>query len=820
MRRHRHHAAENISIRACDESGELFLFTSPLGEYHIGATGIGFPVVGCDSELIEKLNSMLGNRFKPGTVIQFALFASPDVDHLIDVYEAGKMEGSDILTQLCHEHAELYRRAKNEPLVRASGVLANHKRLFFGIKVPVSSIQPDTETMKDVRTVIDSAFDALMAAQIHVKRMDETGYRRFVHAIHDPWAVESESVPVWDETRPLNDQILPVGMDIDYNYNKAKNTICFNSGEYFAKILSVNFLPHKAYPWVMNDIVGDWTGLTNQITDPFFLSVVLTYPDQEQTKAKVLLRSAQINNQAGAAVVRLMPEVGERKRGIDAMVNEMKRSSTTVNMTWSMTVYSRDERRLERLTNLLVAYYSTLGEGDKKFDIRVDRRILRPMFEQTLPLNATEGGLKGTFRIKTVGARHAVALLPIYGDLRGVPQSKGSLYVTRRGEPATIDPFDSDTGYNGLVFAETGAGKTMQIQGMMLDQLASGARVWAIDDGRSLEKTCNILGGQFISFGQHSDICLNPFTTIKPGELYEELDLLKTLFTKMAAPNDGLGDDKLPKLERAIIQTYESYGSSASVMHVADFLLQQEDPDAKQIGEQLFPFARGQFSQWFNGEANVNFNSSLVVLEMGELKQVKHLKDVVALQLFALITRGMRKVEGGRRKMLIIEEAKQWLLDKIMSQGIEEAFARARKDNGSAVAVTQSLLDIAESPSGQSILQNAAWMLILAQKSTSIKAAIKKDFLDLDPYAQKLLGSVSTVPGQYAEFMFKRGKQYGVYRAVYPRFTQVMLSTKGAERTAIMEAMEQGMPALEAINQFLRREREASANEAPYQLRA
>lgn len=817
MARHRNHAAENIAIKACDETGQFFLFSSSLGEYHFGAAGLTRPIVGCDNALLDKLNSMLTAQFPAGTVIHFAQFASADVDHIIGIYESGKQEVSNVLSRLSKEHADLYRRGKSEALVRASGVLTNQKRLFFGIKVPVSSSTPSETELKDALTLIDATFDGLTAAQLPLTRLDQAGYRRFVHAMHNPWAEESSCVPKWDQSTTLDEQILPVGMAVDYNYNKAKNTISFNDGEYFARILSVNFLPQKAFPWVMNDIVGDWTGLNNQVTDPYFLSVVLIYPDQEQTKGALMLRSAQINNQASPAIIKMAPEVGERKKRIDVLVNEMKSSPTLVNMTWSMVIYSRTERRLEKLSNALVAYYSTLGRGDKKFDIRIDRRVLRPLFEQSIPLNGTAKGLKGTFRIKTMGTRHAVALLPLYGDMTYRPSYHGSLYLTRRGEPAVIDPFDSNTNYNGLVFAESGAGKSMQIQGMMLDHLAAGGRIWAIDDGRSMEKMCRVVDGQFINFSPKSEVCLNPFTTIRPGHLDEELDLLKTMFTKMAAPNDGLSDKEIPVLERAIIQSYETYGSSATISTVADFLLQQPDREAQKLGEQLYPFSKGQYSRWFDGEANINFDANFVVLEMGDLKQLPHLKDVVALQLFTLVTRGMRQIEDESRKMLVVEEAKQWLKDPIMSKGIEEAFARARKDHGAAIAITQSLMDIVDSPSGQSIIQNTAWMMILSQKPASIRRAVEQGYLNIDEYGVNALSSVSTVRGEYAEFMYKRDDSYGVFRSVFSRFQQVMLSTSGTERTAVLRAIEQGVPAADAINSFIEHEQRVANNEVPYE---
>src|SRR5690606_29503201 len=154
-----------------------------------------------------------------------------------------------------------------------------------------------------------------------------------------------------------------------------------------------------------------------------------------------------------------------------------------------------------------------------------------------------------------------------------------------------------------------------------------------------------------------------------------------------------------------------------------------------------------------------------------------------------------------------------------MSKGIEEAFARARKDQGSAVAITQSLMDIVDSPSGQSILQNTAWMMILSQKEASIRKAVEEGYLTLDHYGMRALNTVSTVRGEYAEFMFKRDDSYGIFRSVFSRFQQVMLSTSGAERTAVLRAIESGVPAAEAIKSFIEHERRVANNEVAYEIR-
>ena len=63
--------------------------------------------------------------------------------------------------------------------------------------------------------------------------------------------------------------------------------------------------------------------------------------------------------------------------------------------------------------------------------------------------------------------------------------------------------------------AASGAGKSVFTEELITSVLGVGGRAWVFDRGRSYQHLCHLLGGQFIEFSPHSDICLNPFTNIK-----------------------------------------------------------------------------------------------------------------------------------------------------------------------------------------------------------------------------------------------------------------------------------------------------------------
>lgn len=799
---------KNINVKAFEltESGTLLYFeNTDSGERHIGAIGTATPITGTEREFIDKLNTVLSADFPPGTVIQVAQFGSIDCEETIATYQLGKLDHGEIYKELAAAHANFFRSGMKTPLVKLSGNLLHNRKIIFGIKIPVNNFWIAGDQKAEVIDLIDRTFDGLESAQVYFERLNEEQYRALLHSVYNPYRQKNDLASPLNEDVPLNRQVLPITTALNFNNGQKQNTISFNDGEYFAQILSVDKFPRRANPYIMNDVVGHPKGVMGQMTGPFYISLNLIYVDQQKGSQRVALRKQQIDTQYSPSIVKYVPGILDQKEGVDVLSDELhRRGGIMVDVNLSIILYGRTKRELERTSTSLSTYYPTLGGHGRKFRIQPDKRILRPVFEQALPLNGSAVGYQGLYRLHAMGVRHATVFMPLYSDFKFRNSSNGSLVVTRRGEPAMIDFYDSDTNYNGIIFAESGAGKTVTVQILALDQLGSGARVWVIDDGRSLEKMADVVDAQYISFNPDAPICLNPFSTIPEGGLQEEMTLLKTLFAKMAAPNDGLSDTKMPILENAIQQTYETMGNTTTVKDVADFLSQQENIDAQQLSMQLHSFSRGQFSQWFNGKSNINFNANFIVLEMGELKNLPHLKDVIALLMFSNINRSMKAIGDDRRKILFIEEAKQWLKDPIMSTGIEEVYARARKDNGSAVCITQSVMDIVNSPCGESILANTAWKLILKQKTESIAKAVKSEVLALSPYAQTELESVNTSRGHYAEFMFLQDKAYGIYRLVLSPFAKVMTSSTGAERTEVKRLMTSGMSAVDAINTYMK----------------
>src|SRR5207245_525748 len=90
--------------------------------------------------------------------------------------------------------------------------------------------------------------------------------------------------------------------------------------------------------------------------------------------------------------------------------------------------------------------------------------------------------------------------------------------------------------YGGVLSARSGSGKSVFIQIMALVQLAEGAHVFALDNGRSLKKMCRAVEGEFNEFGGATGFrpSLNPFTGLTDDEFDEQQEAISSLLLQMA----------------------------------------------------------------------------------------------------------------------------------------------------------------------------------------------------------------------------------------------------------------------------------------------
>ena len=451
----------------------------------------------------------------------------------------------------------------------------------------------------------------------------------------------------------------------------------------------------------------------------------------------------------------------------------------------------------------------------KEWKLEANRYLHLPMFLTSLPCmwgEAKVNALLTLKKLKTTLSTESANLLPIQGEWKGT-QTPGMLLTGRRGQVLTWSPFDNNAGnYNVCVVGRSGSGKSVFMQELITSILGLGGHVFVFDVGRSFEKLCRLLSGQFVEFGPNTNLCLNPFSTIPTDNdevASDALAMLKSVLIMMAAPNHGLDDSSAALLEQAMLETWQRYKNKSTISDIADWLNERGTQKAEDLGQALYPYTtNGTYGRFFNGTSTVNLDNALIVIELEELKERKDLQAVVVQMMIINITNQLFLGDRKTPFCIVFDEAWDMLRGKQSGVFIETLARRLRKYRGSLVVGTQSVNDFFQSPGAQAAFDNSDWMCMLSQKPESIDQLKKMDRIALSAQKEEQLKSLKTKQGKYAEVMIIGCNGYAITRLMLDEFSGLLYSTKAEDYHNVNQITQFGVSVGDAINQLITQRRE------------
>jgi conjugal transfer ATP-binding protein TraC len=800
-------AEEFFPVLSFDPDSHLFYLDGGF----LGVVMVSPLIPGINESVAQRLRSALRVVHPPGTFIQFSQISTPDVEGAIAGYTArragisgndhpypGRAEQMETLQELVRRRARGIMAGVETELVPRTGVHTNVQFLVCSVKLPTKNPVPTEIEMADAIEQVTKIQESLNTAGLALERVDSAGYLRLMRRIfHYDRPLEG-----WvDDTRLIRDQILEPGDHIKIERGNV------HLGERVVKVMSVKSFPVATSIARMLHLAGDPEGNDNQIPCPFMITTTLHYPKQQEKHSTVTSKSNALNFQAFGPLARFVPKIILKKQGMDVLVDALNDGDTIVELNLTVSLFAPSEHVGNRTVSQLMTYYSSLG-----FEMAEEKHISYPVFWNTLPLFPDAESIKQTYRYHTMASLHAAQFLPVMGEWSGTGANPAMTFVSRRGVPVGLDLYHSPTSYSAVVFAESGAGKSFFTNRMIVDYLSLGGKVWVFDVGRSYYKLAKLLKGEFMEFSEDSSVVLNPFTFVT--DIDEDLDVLKSLIGKMTAPNSSLDAYQQAAVEEAIKQVWGRLGRHATVSDIAAYFAQQEDPRETDLAKQLFPFTRsGSYGRWFDGDNNLEFDNRFIVLELDHLKGKKTLQQVVLLQLLARIQAELFLKPDKTPRLIIVDEAWELLAERdqpgqetgMVAQFLEASYRKLRKSGAGAVIVTQSIRDLASSSAGRAIAENAPFRFILAQRPESVDAAAREGLMEMSEYQRHILKTVHTRPGFYSEIMLDTPVGWGVARLIEDRFTQVLFSTRGAEREEVMAEIAAGVSPIQAVENYLKR---------------
>jgi conjugal transfer ATP-binding protein TraC len=743
------------------------------------AIGFGFhcvPRAGAGDRAEQLMRTLLEDDFPPGAFVQILLYASPNLvrararaeAHFARAHDAGPAammrRGVGWLTG----HAE-------KPFDEFGGLWLRNFRVVISCKAPIEGVTPseaEIERALQAARRMERALVALDAtpAPMTNKSFVTTCAELLNRGPDASWRRFGE-VDVNEEIA-LNRQLLDLGSKLRFD----DAGVALEGGGHLA-LLSPKAFGEAAFFGLSSALAGDLMQGRRGVRGPFFINLNIHYPAAEGLKSRLGKKRAWTVNLVGTQFRRWMPSLETRHRDFETLSRAMEDGRRPVRFALTLGVYGRDREEVDRSVTDAVGYW-----GEYNTILLRDRYIARPLLINVLPLGADRVCDIDLGRYHTMTTQEVACFAPVFGAWRGTGAPTISM-VARDGQLMNFCLFDGATNFNGVIAAESGAGKSFLMQLLTTSYLAQGAMVWTIDNGGSYANLCEKLGGEYIDFGRRA-LSLNPFRLVR--DYKEESTLLQRLVASMAAPTQPLSDLQKAALDETMQAVWDEHGHDMTVDLIAQRLKASADSRDVDLGRQLYAFTtQGQFGRYFAGENTVTFSADYTVLELGALKNQPHLQGVVLQQLVYQIQQAMIALSRERRTLMFIDEAWELLREGEIAKFIEAGYRRFRKEHGAMVIATQSLGDLFGSDVGLAIAENSANKILLGQRADVIERLVAKGQLALNPALVELLKTVHSVRDAYSEAFFMTDRGMGVGRIVVDPATRLLFSSHAPDVAAV-----------------------------------
>ncbi len=759
------------------------------------------PAVGLGENQLKVLSGLFTQGLKPGTSVQLLLYASPDVMPLLERWaKARRGNGGNaqdaVFEFLAGKRVDYLRRGNWRSLFSDQPALVRDFRLFVTVVRPVSQgAGSNAENQWLVRTR-EAIRGILSSAGLPSRSVDADLFINLLDTLLNP--VQNHRTELhWEDDRLLKEQVV----DGDSLLLVGRDGLALARGDHVVEVrpYSVRQYPQSWVGWGMSDLIGDLFSNTLRLPCPFLYTFTVHMPDQISAAHGAKMKAARATQMADSAMGRFLPAWRERKQDWDFVTRLVEEGHKLLQAHTQLVLFA-SQNEGDYAEQRLRALFESRG-----WTLQKDRFTALHAFLAGLPLMPGPGfvdEMRILGRLRTLLTWSCINTAPVIAEWKGTGTPLLML-LGRRGQIMHIDPFDNKKGnFNVAVAAASGAGKSFFTQEMVTSLLGTGGRVWVIDSGRSYERLCRLVGGTYLEFSEGTRINLNPFTGIR--DIAEETPMLKSVLAQMAAPQQGLNSLQSAFLEEAIKAIWDTHGNRATISHIADRLLENEDESARRVGRMLYPYTRdGSYGRYFEGASNIDLNNTFVVLELGELDARPDLQTVVLLLLMMRITETMYLGDRKQRKLCIIDEAWRLMGQGNAGQFIEQGYRSARKFGGAFMTVTQGIDDYFKSGTSRAALDNADWVFLLRQKPESIKAAENSDRIMMDEALRRLLTSVDTQQGKYSEVAVMGPGGTTVGRLVVDPFAEKLYSTRAEEYAAIEAMQRQGLSLVEAVERLV-----------------
>jgi conjugal transfer ATP-binding protein TraC len=819
------------------------------------------PLTGASEEMQKEVSSLFQYILPEGSSLQTILWADPHIGNICDFWKGQRRNRDALIQKLAERRAAFLKdMAFNSP---QSPYTLRTFRCFLAYSQPDCGNNPValegvTQILSQLKTALE-----MLRLPVTVWRPEDLINTLEGMLCLDPSITHARNRR-WNPLDSIQSQI----SNAESNLVVGSNGLSLNHGAVLVRTYKVRDYPELWTLHAMGMLIGDAERDMAQIPCPFLIHYGVHIPAQDSPQKKVSSKAFYVEAQSQSPIAKYMPSVQREAAELKFVRENLARGERIVQTSFTLVLFapqatngsmtqepgtqgSSTQGPLDRdpptqgssIQGSSVRVPGTCGSAAREPSIRGSvargssalpkaEQILKglfkghewrlesnwglhlPMLLSTLPMSwgpAMLKSLSSLKKLKTTQSTESSNLLPLQGEWHGTA-SPALMLAGRRGQLFTWSPFDSPSNYNVCVLGQSGAGKSVLMQEIVMSLLGLESRVIVLDIGRSYQKLGQLLNAQFIRITNQCTMSLNPFSDLVKAKDDDQdyrnyLTMIKQILISMLSPSGILNDLENSYLEMALDVVTAQKGADTEVSDMATWFLAHPDPRVNDMGTRLYGFTKdGIYGKFFTGKSTISFANQLIIVEFEDIKENKELSAVILQTLIVnisnLVYRGNRKTKSA----LIMDECSEFLKEKAGEVLVDGSSRKFRKYGWLLLMASQNAEDFLNSLGAKAAFNNSAWKFYLSQSNDAFKA-FEKEGLITSPAMLNLLRTVKMNPGKYGESMIVSDSGYAVGRLILDPFSSLLYSTKAEEFSAVESLVNQGVPVDEAIDQLLEQKR-------------
>jgi conjugal transfer ATP-binding protein TraC len=803
-----------------DEKTQLFR-----NQDSIGFVLETLPLTGASEEMQKEVSSLFQYILPEESSLQTILWADPHIGDLCDTWKDARHNQKPIIQKLVLKRSEFLKSmAFDSP---QSPYTLRNFRCFLAYTQPdpgnnVVAIEGITQILSQLKTALE-----MLRLPVTVWRPEDLINTLEGMVCLDPSITHTRNRR-WNPLDSIQSQI----SNAESNLIVGSNGLSLNHGTVQVRTYKVRNYPELWTLHAMGMLVGDNERDMAQIPCPFLIHYGVHVPKQDSPQKKVSSKAFYVEAQSQSPIAKYMSSVQQEAAELKFVRENLAKGERIVQTSFTLVLFAPHSIQggdQGSATQWSTAQKSTLPKAEQilkslfqgqEWRLESNWGLHLPMLLSIFPMSWGQGMIKtlsNLKKLKTTQSTESANLLPLQGEWHGTP-SPAMILAGRKGQLFTWSPFDSPSNYNICVLGQPGAGKSVQMQEIVMSLLGLGGRVIVLDIGRSYQKLGQLLEAQFIRITNQCDLSLNPFSDLigaqqtplgeNDQDYRNNLTMIKQVLSSMLSPSGTLDDLENSYLEMALDIVTSEKGSEAEVSDIAAWFLAHADPRVNDMGTRLYSFTKdGIYGKFFTGRSTISFSNRLIVVEFEDIKENKELSTVILQTLIVNISNIVYRGDRKTKSALIIDECWEFIKGKAGEALIESAARTFRKYDWLLLMGSQNAEDFHKSLAAKAAFNNSAWKFYLSQSNEAFKA-FEKEGLITSPAMLSLLRTVKMSPGKYGEALIVSDSGYAVGRLLLDPFSSLLYSTKADEFSAVESLVKQGVPVDEAIEQLLEKRRQ------------